>query len=216
MAPFAKIATWCTFRPRPLKCFPKKACSEKFLIFSQKNFFLNFGKGVYRTLTYLELQAYSEHFQTSMMDCFAKIATWRTFRPQPTKVFPKKTCSEKVSYIFLKKVFLIFWEKYIQNHGIFRTRSIFRTLSNIYDGTFCKNSYLAYFSTPNLKNFFLKKLALKKILIFPYKKFFLYFGKGIFRTPTYLELEAYSEHCQASMMDSFAKIPTWRTFRPPS
>ena len=31
------------------------------------------------------------------------------------------------------------------NHGIFRTQGIFRTLSNIYDGTFCKNSYLVHF-----------------------------------------------------------------------
>ena len=32
------------------------------------------------------------------------------------------------SYIFLKKVFLVFQERYIQTSGTFRTRSIFRTL----------------------------------------------------------------------------------------
>ena len=64
--------------------------------------------------------------------------------------FLKKNCFEKFSYNFSKKAFLnfrkqnflIFWESYIQNPGIFRTRSIFRTrgiirtLSNIYDGMF--------------------------------------------------------------------------------
>ena len=33
------------------------------------------------------------------------------------------------------KNFLIFQERYIQNPGIFRTRDIFKTLTNIYDGT---------------------------------------------------------------------------------
>ena len=37
---------------------------------------------------------------------------------------------------------------------------------------------------------------------------FLYFGKGTFRTVAYLELEAYSEHCQTSTMERFAKIDT--------
>ena len=46
----------------------------------------------------------------------------------------------KLSYFFLKKVFVIFRESYIQNP------IIFRTLPNIYDGTFCKNSYLSHFS----------------------------------------------------------------------
>ena len=45
-----------------------------------------------------------------------------------------------------------------------------------------------------------------------FKKVFLYFGKGIFRILTYLELEAYSkpeaysEHCQ--VMECFAKLVT--------
>ena len=46
----------------------------------------------------------------------------------------------KLSYFFLKKVFVIFRESYIQNP------IIFRTLPHIYDGTFCKNSYLSHFS----------------------------------------------------------------------
>ena len=43
------------------------------------------------------------------------------------------------------------------------------------------------------------------------KKFFLYFGKGIFRTLACLELEVYSEcetyseHCETSTMKCFAK-----------
>ena len=35
----------------------------------------------------------------------------------------------ELSYIFLKKVFLIFRERYIQNPGIFGSRNIFRTLA---------------------------------------------------------------------------------------
>ena len=34
---------------------------------------------------------------------------------------------------------------YIQNPGIFRFRDLFRTLSYIYDRTFCKNIRLAHF-----------------------------------------------------------------------
>ena len=45
--------------------------------------------------------------------------------------------------------FLIFFQRYIQNTGIFRNRGIFRTLSTIYDGTFRKKnkkkSHLAHF-----------------------------------------------------------------------
>ena len=92
------------------------------------------------------------------------------FGLSPQNFLPKKiyTCPEKFSYIcskkafqifrkrelsyfFLKKRFFIFRERYIQNPAIFRSKSIsrtrgkFRTLSNIYDGMFCKNSYLAHF-----------------------------------------------------------------------
>ena len=37
---------------------------------------------------------------------------------------------------------------YIHNHSIFRTWGSFRTLPNIYDGTYYKNSYVAHFSAP--------------------------------------------------------------------
>ena len=79
---------------------------KKCLLFSQKNplifkernfliFSLYFGKGIFRILVYSEPDTYSEHSQTSTMERFAKIATWRTFWPQPSKSFPKK-----LSYIF--------------------------------------------------------------------------------------------------------------------
>ena len=44
------------------------------------------------------------------------------------------------------------------------------------------------------------------------KRFFLYFGKGIFRTLVYSEPETYSEQYQTPTMERFAKIATWRTF----
>ena len=63
--------------------------------------------------------------------------------------FPKNTWPEKVSYIFKK--------------GILRARTIFRILSNIYDRTFYKNSYLA--------------LHLEKIFYNLISKTFFYFLK---------------------------------------
>ena len=52
--------------------------------------FLYFEKGIFRTLVYSEPDTYSEHCQTSTIERFAKIATWRTFWSQPSKSFPKK------------------------------------------------------------------------------------------------------------------------------
>ena len=112
------------------------------------------------------LQGYLAYFPASALKVF------------PSKkfliFFPKKTCSERVSYIFSKKAFLIFRKRNffvfrkvysepwrIQNPGIFRNRGIFRTLSNIYDGTFCKNSYLAYFYVQAKKK--LKQIHPEKI-----------------------------------------------------
>ena len=46
---------------------------------------------------------------------------------------------------------------------------------------------------------------LKKLFILSGNRTFLYFRKGIFRTLTYLEPEAYSEHCQRSMMECLTK-----------
>ena len=133
----------------------------------------------------------------------------------------KKTCSEKVSYIFskksppnfqetelsyifLKQVFLIFRERYIQNPSVFRTSGIFRTLSDIYDEKFSKNSYGVRFSAPVSKFFpknslyFLKKNPLIfRNLNFSYisgKEYsepwhngtFLYFRKGEYYNGTLL------------------------------
>ena len=89
------------------------------------------------------------------------------------------------SYSFLKRVFLVFLERNIQNPVIFRT------LSNIYNGTFYKNSYLVHFQLKlkkikkihHEKKFLLfqeMKLSgsnIKKILIFSQKKAFLIFPK---------------------------------------
>ena len=53
--------------------------------------------------------------------------------------------------------------KHTQNPSIFRTRDIFRTLSNIYDGMLCKYSYVAHCLSPGSK---IKRFTLKKILYF--------------------------------------------------
>ena len=70
--------------------FPETETSKKFFIFqenrkakktyvSANRTFLYFRKDIFRTLTHLELEAYSEHYQTSAMTRFAIIATKRTF-----------------------------------------------------------------------------------------------------------------------------------------
>ena len=120
------------------------------------------------------LYNYSRRTETLVTEFQDKIvviyrATWRTLRPQPLKIVPKKCLiffskkhtlkqflifsQKKVFLIFRKQNFLIFRERYIQNLGIFRTRSIFRTL-------------------------------------------------------VYLQLKAYSEHCQTSAIERFIKIAT--------
>ena len=60
----------------------------------------------------------------------------------------------------------------------------------------------------NFLYFFLKRPGLKKFLIFSGNETFLYFGKGMLRTLAYLQPEAYSEYCQTSTMECFAKIAT--------
>ena len=69
----------------------------------------------------------------------------------------KKFCPEKVSFIFLKKAFLIFL--------YFRKGNTVKTLSKIYDETFCKNSYVAHFPVLASKPFS-KNLTIKIFLIF--------------------------------------------------
>ena len=48
--------------------------------------------------------------------------------------------------IFRKRNSIVFLERYIQNHGICRTGSILRTLSNMYHRTFGKNSHQVHSS----------------------------------------------------------------------
>ena len=80
--------------------------------------------------------------------------------------------TRKKFYIFRKRNVLIFWERYVQNPSIFRTRSIFRTLVyseheaySEHRQTFCKNDP----SSKNKKNTHREKIS----YIFP-KKFYLH------------------------------------------
>ena len=120
---------------------------------------------------------------------------------------------KKVFLIFSKQNFLIFRERYSQNPGTFRTRSISRTrdifwtLSNIYDGTFCKNIYLVHESETRKKFLLFQETELsyisgnrnpKKLFIFqevtfrtwknekyPLLKSFIYFCKWNFLAPSF-------------------------------
>ena len=121
--------------------------------------------------------SYLEHFPVSALKIF------------PQKIYDIFSCAAlKKCIIFSQKNFSNFQEtelfyisgKYIQNPGLFRTRKIFRTqdilrtLSNVYDGIFCKNSHLVHFSAQIRK---IKKIQHKKILYFLKRKLFLSFRK---------------------------------------
>ena len=133
--------------------------------------------------------SYLAHFSASALQIFPlkkffiyffKKASLKKFFIFSQKIFFKFQETE-LSYVFLKvysEPQHIQNQKHIQNPGIFRTRGICRTLLNICDGTFCKNSYLAHFLRPSSEN---KKNSY----------FFLYFGKWNFLTVTLRKLYLY-------------------------
>ena len=110
-----------------------------------------------------------------------------TFRTQPSKFFPKKTRSEKISHIFL------YFPKW--NPGLFSLSSISK---KIHPG---KISYTS--RNRNLeKFFFFQETELSYILgnesfLYFRKQNFLIFQIGIFRTLAYLEL-----HSNLSIVDT--------------
>ena len=163
------------FTALALKNFPRKNFQYFILhcTFSNKDFFSKCDK-----ISNL-LWIWSSLLKRSLMENFIfcavlKSPVWKSFSYFLEKSFSNFQGTE-LSYIFFKKVFLIFWERNIQNPDIFRTRSIFktrgifRTLSS--DGMLCKTSYLAHFPHSALK-------------------IFLYFGKRNFLI--FLEKEVYS------------------------
>ena len=83
----------------------------------------------------------------------------------------------ELSYIFLKKVFLIFRERYIQSPGIFRILVYSEHCQTSMMEHFAKSSYVAHFSAPPSK-FFPEKIS----YIFS-KKFFSYLEKMEFYSP---------------------------------
>ena len=88
-----------------------------------------------------------------------------------------KAWSEKF-LVFSQKSFTVFQETelyYILNPGIFTTQGIFRTLSSIYDGIFCKIA-TQHISALTLK-YFPKNTFLKKFIMFFQKKAFLIFSE---------------------------------------
>ena len=136
-----------------------------------------------------------KHFLGNCCRVVYYAASLCTLQSKHSKSFPKKTCSEKVSYIFSKKP-LIFWkrksqktpyisgngtflnfpkrnffifrQKYIQNPSIFRTRSIFRTLVYLEPKTYsehCQKIALSYISRNG--TFWYK---IKKVFVFRKKE----------------------------------------------
>ena len=75
-------------------------------------------------MTYLEHEAYSEHCQTSIMERFAKVATWRALKKVLSYISGNGN-PEKNSLYFRKRNILIFHERYIQNPDITELYYIF-------------------------------------------------------------------------------------------
>ena len=73
-----------------------------------------------RDLVISILWSYQAYFLASALKML-----WKSFLYFPKKI-PPNILETEFSYIFFKKVFLIFWERYIQNPGIFRTQGIFK------------------------------------------------------------------------------------------
>ena len=87
-------------RKKCLIFFLEKTCSEKvsyifrkhnFLIFSLKECFLYFGKVIFRTLTYLELEAYSEPAANLKNFLYFRRELPSSKNEKPTLSSPKKT-----------------------------------------------------------------------------------------------------------------------------
>ena len=109
-----------------LKKFSKRKPPKKFLIFK---------KTEEKLLIFQETEPFSPPGENFLY-----------FRKRKPRKNPYTSRNGTFLY-FRKQNFLIFRERYIWN------LSIFRTLSNIYDWAFCKNSYVAHFSASALKIF---------------------------------------------------------------
>ena len=129
-------------------------------------FFLYFRKGIFRTLVYLQLEAYlklyaySEHCQKSLMECSVKHSYLANFPASALKRFPQKKffiffLKFFFFLIFKKWNFLVFRKRYIQNPGIFRIISIFRTGGIFSD---CETSTVEHFVLITTYHTFTSKL----------------------------------------------------------
>ena len=101
--------------PAPVsKFFPKKIA----YIFSKKIFL------TFREMELLSLNIRKNIILFGLIPQIFSLTHFLYFFPKKFLIFSQK----KPFLIFRKRNFLIFWEKYIQNPEMFRTRSIFRTL----------------------------------------------------------------------------------------
>ena len=93
-----------------------------------KKFFVLFSKEIFFIICETQTGKKSFYFRKQNFVIFLKMKT-------PTKFFIFQEIEfsyisgNGTSYIFLKKVFLVFQGRYIQTSGTFSTRSIFRTLA---------------------------------------------------------------------------------------
>ena len=93
-----------------------------------KKFFVFFSKEIFFIICETQTGKKSFYFRKQNFVIFLKTKT-----PAKFFIFQEIEFSyipgNGTSYIFLKKVFLVFQERYIQTSGTFRTRSIFITLA---------------------------------------------------------------------------------------
>ena len=158
------------------------------MFFSQKKFFLYLEKWFFLAPRFLFLIL----FGLSPQNFFLKV---------PALIFSQKSFSffyeMEISYIFLRKVFLIFRERYIEHPAIFISRTIFRTLAYLEleapsEPWYIQNSRHTQNTVKHLRwkvlqkqlpralsgfnpqNSFLKKPTLKNFLLFGKRNFLIF------------------------------------------
>ena len=147
MERFAKIITQRTFQLQAPKLFPKKPALKRFLIFSRKKAFLivsqkktpvrsGLSPQKHALKKFLIFSQKSLQFsgngnpyisQETELSYISGDRIFLYFRKGKFLILPEK----KLSYTSGNRTFFFFLERYIQNPSIFRTRSTFRTLTNL-------------------------------------------------------------------------------------
>ena len=161
-------ATWHTFQPKLEKIFKKIRPEKSSLYFRKWNLLALILKKFRKRKPRKKFLIFQEREKVKKLLIFRETKPlspprenflyFRTQKHRKKYLYFKKQkppknpyTSGNVTFLYLRKQnFLIFLERYIQNPGITKTQE---TFSNINDGMFSKNSYLAHFSASAPKTF---------------------------------------------------------------